>query len=196
MVGTHLYFLFFVNMRKMLWQQYGYVWCLYVELSWTCSGLTTAVLRYIYIQEEGIRVFQVLGVVETLVCLDLWLVSTNWVSWWIMFSAPGTCHSTVDNKRVPMLHYSQNQIASCLKLQYLIFCSYSCRQEGGNGPIGQEPLPGPTGGQEPTFIETNWDESIESFDAMDLREELLRGIYAWVPLLLYLHFLCIQSFGI
>ncbi len=79
-------------------------------------------------------------------------------------------------------HYSENhQITSMcvLKLHYLFFSFYSCRQhEGGNSPAGQEPLPGPTGGQEPDFIETNWDESIESFDAMDLREELLRGIYA------------------
>eukprot|EP00611_Tribonema_gayanum_P029569 TRINITY_DN7955_c0_g1_i2.p1 TRINITY_DN7955_c0_g1~~TRINITY_DN7955_c0_g1_i2.p1 ORF type:complete len:154 (-),score=50.53 TRINITY_DN7955_c0_g1_i2:1779-2240(-) len=28
-------------------------------------------------------------------------------------------------------------------------------------------------------IETNWDEAVESFDAMELREELLRGIYAY-----------------
>jgi len=28
-------------------------------------------------------------------------------------------------------------------------------------------------------IDTNWDEAIETFDAMDLREDLLRGIYAY-----------------
>ena len=28
-------------------------------------------------------------------------------------------------------------------------------------------------------IQTNWDEAIETFDAMDLRKDLLRGIYAW-----------------
>lgn len=28
-------------------------------------------------------------------------------------------------------------------------------------------------------IDTNWDECVESFDAMDLREDLLRGIYAY-----------------
>jgi translation initiation factor 4A len=28
-------------------------------------------------------------------------------------------------------------------------------------------------------IQTNWDEAIETFDAMDLREDLLRGIYAY-----------------
>jgi hypothetical protein len=32
-------------------------------------------------------------------------------------------------------------------------------------------------GQE--MIETNWDECIETFDAMDLKDELLRGIYAY-----------------
>eukprot|EP01084_Bolivina_argentea_P140787 247444_1 len=51
-------------------------------------------------------------------------------------------------------------------------------QEGGNAPQGTEPLF--EGGQDPEeFIQTNWDECIESFDAMDLREELLRGIYAY-----------------
>lgn len=28
-------------------------------------------------------------------------------------------------------------------------------------------------------IETNWDEVIETFDGMELREDLLRGIYAY-----------------
>jgi len=28
-------------------------------------------------------------------------------------------------------------------------------------------------------IDTNWDEAIETFDNMELREELLRGIYAY-----------------
>lgn len=35
--------------------------------------------------------------------------------------------------------------------------------------------------QQPTNddIETNWDECIETFDAMELREDLLRGIYGY-----------------
>jgi translation initiation factor 4A len=28
-------------------------------------------------------------------------------------------------------------------------------------------------------LQTNWEETVESFDAMELREELLRGIYAY-----------------
>ncbi len=74
-----------------------------------------------------------------------------------------------------MLYHSQNQ-----KLQYLIFFAInSYRQEGGNAPQSTEPLPGLEGGLDPQeFIQTNWDECVESFDAMDLREELLRGIYA------------------
>ena len=31
----------------------------------------------------------------------------------------------------------------------------------------------------PGEVETNWDEVVETFDAMDLKEELLRGIYAY-----------------
>ena len=29
-------------------------------------------------------------------------------------------------------------------------------------------------------IETNWDQVVESFDEMNLKDELLRGIYAYV----------------
>merc|ERR1712238_49367 len=39
-----------------------------------------------------------------------------------------------------------------------------------------EPLPG---GLSDADIESNWEESIEAFDGMDLPEELLRGIYAY-----------------
>jgi translation initiation factor 4A len=35
------------------------------------------------------------------------------------------------------------------------------------------------GGLTEADIETNWDESIETFDAMELPEELLRGIFAY-----------------
>jgi len=40
-------------------------------------------------------------------------------------------------------------------------------QDGGKPPLTEDD------------IETNWDECIETFDAMELREELLRGIYAY-----------------
>lgn len=35
------------------------------------------------------------------------------------------------------------------------------------------------GGVTDADIESNWEEAIEAFDAMDLPEELLRGIYAY-----------------
>lgn len=46
--------------------------------------------------------------------------------------------------------------------------------------MAAEPQGGLTGPQ-PTDneIDTNWDECVETFDAMDLREDLLRGIYAY-----------------
>jgi hypothetical protein len=47
-------------------------------------------------------------------------------------------------------------------------------REEGEG--GGEPLPG---GLTDADIDSNWDEAIESFDGMELPEELLRGIYAY-----------------
>lgn len=54
-------------------------------------------------------------------------------------------------------------------------------------------------------VESNWDERVESFDNMGLREELLRGIYGYgferpsviqqkaiVPLLRYISFLIVR----
>jgi len=37
----------------------------------------------------------------------------------------------------------------------------------------------PPGGTADADIDSNWDEAIDSFDAMDIPEELLRGIYAY-----------------
>ena len=37
----------------------------------------------------------------------------------------------------------------------------------------------PPGGLTDADIDTNWDEAIETFDGMELPEELLRGIYAY-----------------
>jgi len=45
-----------------------------------------------------------------------------------------------------------------------------------NSSASAEPLPG---GLSDADIESNWEESIEAFDGMDLPEELLRGIYAY-----------------
>lgn len=41
---------------------------------------------------------------------------------------------------------------------------------------GGEPLPG---GLTDADLESNWDEAVETFDAMELPEELLRGIYSY-----------------
>lgn len=38
---------------------------------------------------------------------------------------------------------------------------------------------GDTGGLTDADIESNWEETIDAFDAMELPEELLRGIYAY-----------------
>jgi len=52
-----------------------------------------------------------------------------------------------------------------------------------NGPDDREEEPreadGPAGMDPEGIIESNWDEIITSFDDMDLKEELLRGIYAY-----------------
>ena len=37
----------------------------------------------------------------------------------------------------------------------------------------------PPGGLTDADLESNWDEAIETFDGMDLPEELLRGIYSY-----------------
>lgn len=55
-------------------------------------------------------------------------------------------------------------------------------------PIFSEPPPAddsapegeaPPGGLTDADLESNWDEAIETFDQMDLPEELLRGIYSY-----------------
>ncbi|CRK93797.1 CLUMA_CG007325, isoform A [Clunio marinus] len=46
----------------------------------------------------------------------------------------------------------------------------------------QEPTyDGPAGMEVGGIIESNWDEVVDNFDAMNLKEKLLRGIYAYVP---------------
>lgn len=52
--------------------------------------------------------------------------------------------------------------------------SHSERPPAEDAPA--EELPG---GITDADIESNWEEAIEAFDAMDLPEELLRGIYAY-----------------
>lgn len=51
-------------------------------------------------------------------------------------------------------------------------------------PPPSEPAPegsgeAPPGGLTDADLESNWDEAIETFDGMDLSEELLRGIYSY-----------------
>lgn len=52
-----------------------------------------------------------------------------------------------------------------------VLCVFFYRDEGAPGGDG--------GHSSGDVIETNWDECVETFDAMELREELLRGIYAY-----------------
>ena len=42
-----------------------------------------------------------------------------------------------------------------------------------------EPPPAGADGADELEITTNWDETTTTFDAMDLKEDLLRGIYAY-----------------
>jgi hypothetical protein len=43
----------------------------------------------------------------------------------------------------------------------------------------QETYDGPAGMEVGGIIESNWDEVVDNFDAMNLKEKLLRGIYAY-----------------
>jgi hypothetical protein len=52
------------------------------------------------------------------------------------------------------------------------------RQERPSDDGGFGPEPGNSGLTEADF-DSNWDESVETFDGMDLPEELLRGIYSY-----------------
>ena len=43
----------------------------------------------------------------------------------------------------------------------------------------QETYDGPAGMEVGGIIESNWDEVVDNFDNMNLKEKLLRGIYAY-----------------
>lgn len=53
--------------------------------------------------------------------------------------------------------------------------------ESKNGPSeGEQPVyDGPAGMEPDGLIESNWETVVDSFDDMNLKEELLRGIYAY-----------------
>jgi hypothetical protein len=54
---------------------------------------------------------------------------------------------------------------------------FRCRENPpNNGEGGEDVSPG---GLTDADFDSNWDETIETFDAMDLPEELLRGIYSY-----------------
>lgn len=48
-----------------------------------------------------------------------------------------------------------------------------------DGPPPGEGVEAPPGGLTDADFDSNWDEAIETFDGMDLPEELLRGIYSY-----------------
>jgi translation initiation factor 4A len=56
----------------------------------------------------------------------------------------------------------------------LSFCSEQPPNEGGGEDAAAE-----GGGLTDADFDSNWDEAIETFDGMDLPEELLRGIYSY-----------------
>ena len=67
---------------------------------------------------------------------------------------------------------------SIFSLSLTFFFVYPCNSE--RPPAEEVPAEetGP-GGLTDADIESNWEEAIEAFDAMELPEELLRGIYAY-----------------
>ncbi|KAK2173201.1 hypothetical protein NP493_893g01081 [Ridgeia piscesae] len=58
------------------------------------------------------------------------------------------------------------------------FSSRGDKEEVG-GPSRPSDYEGPPGMQPDGLIESNWDEVVDNFDDMELKEELLRGIYAY-----------------
>lgn len=60
------------------------------------------------------------------------------------------------------------------KLDYLFSCSF--RDENRTTEATYD---GPAGMEVGGIIESNWDEVVDNFDAMNLKEKLLRGIYAY-----------------
>lgn len=77
------------------------------------------------------------------------------------------------------LVYLFDFITKFINVTYNIFRSESW-QEDKNGPAkDQGNYDGPPGLDTVGALDTNWHEVVESFDDMKLKEELLRGIYAY-----------------
>jgi translation initiation factor 4A len=67
-----------------------------------------------------------------------------------------------------------SRLLTYISLLFLYFHSEAPpNNDGGEGGEG------PPGGLTDADFDSNWDEAIETFDAMELPEELLRGIYSY-----------------
>lgn len=67
-----------------------------------------------------------------------------------------------------------------LILKSCVLCFRNDEYEGeGESKNGPETYDGPAGMNPDGIIESNWDEVVDNFDNMKLKEELLRGIYAY-----------------
>lgn len=67
-----------------------------------------------------------------------------------------------------------------------LFCNFAKRKEKWNSFVfsfkfrgDEEYKNGPAGMEPEGMIESNWNEVVDNFDDMNLKEELLRGIYAY-----------------
>ena len=72
-----------------------------------------------------------------------------------------------------------------MRLPWNIFLTLQFSCPYSEPPAGEGPPPeegsgeAPPGGLTDADLESNWNEAIETFDGMDLPEELLRGIYSY-----------------
>jgi translation initiation factor 4A len=64
-------------------------------------------------------------------------------------------------------------------LTYVSLFAFYFHSEDPPNNEGGEGGEGPPGGLTDADFDSNWDEAIETFDAMELPEELLRGIYSY-----------------
>jgi len=75
---------------------------------------------------------------------------------------------------VRLIHSPKRPLLRVWLLLLLLECSENPPPEVAEG--GNE---APPGGLTDADIDSNWDETIETFDGLNLPEELLRGIYAY-----------------